>query len=142
MFNATKLSKWMPVAFSCLVTVALVALTVQAYSVGAYRPSMVLGVLAIGALLSALLRLGWSVPCLVVGAVIGMILDANPKSGPIDAQLRETVASIMCGTMVGLFLGLSLDLSRKSLPSRLAPNKSLHPTATTSSAMESQSGGG
>ena len=142
MFNATKLSKWMPIAFSCLVAVALVALTVRVYFVGAYRPSMLLGVLAVGTLLSAVLRLGWSVPCLVVGAVIGMILDAHPKSGSIDAQMRETVASIMCGTMAGLFIGLSLDLSRNRLPSRSAPNKSLHPTAVTSSVMERQAGGG
>ncbi|MBN2581110.1 MAG: hypothetical protein JXB10_19160 [Pirellulales bacterium] len=60
-------------------------------------------------MVSLILRLGWIVPCMVVGTLTGAFLDPMIKGGTIESQMWETVRYICGGAIVGLVLGLVID---------------------------------
>jgi hypothetical protein len=60
-------------------------------------------------MVSLILRLGWLVPCMVVGTLTGIFLDPLIKGGTIESQMWETVRYICGGTIAGLVLGLVID---------------------------------
>lgn len=102
-------NSWACSAFSGVLAVGLGALATLSYLRAELWLSALLGLLAGAALLATLLRLGWSVPCMVLGTFFGFIVDARPKGGPVDAQMWETVSSIIVGALIGFAIGLIAD---------------------------------
>lgn len=58
---------------------------------------------------SAILRLGWLVPCMIGGIIFGISMDADIKGGTIESKMWETVANIGFGAALGLLAGLLID---------------------------------
>lgn len=75
--------------------------------VGCFSPLFIsLFAYAVG---SIVFRLGWVVPCTVLGIFCGIAMDLHVKGGSIEAQMWETVRSIIAGFVVGLLAGIVLD---------------------------------
>ncbi len=62
---------------------------------------------------SLIFRMGWLVPCIVIGTFAGTLLDAKVKGGTIESQMWETVWSICSGAVVGCVIGLIVDSPRR-----------------------------
>jgi len=59
-------------------------------------------------------RLGWLVPCIVLGTLAGILLDPAIKGGTIESQMWETVSYICFGAVAGFVVGLMIDMDRTS----------------------------
>jgi hypothetical protein len=95
-------------------------LALQIYSVGGGKIWRLFAGLAVCSYVSVVFRAGWLVPCVVLGTIVGMLLDPAVKGGDADSQIWETVQHVVSGTFLGLVAGLLAD----SAPRREASNAS------------------
>ena len=70
--------------------------------------------LSVYSMVAAILRLGWLVPCTIIGVTIGVFLDPLIKRGTIESQMGQTVTRICYGTLVGLVVGFIIDINSSS----------------------------
>lgn len=78
-----------------------------------YRPAAWFFV-GLGACCLAAFVFGWgySVPCVVLGLLLGAFLDLRVKGGTAESQMWETVTSVAICTAIGLIVGVAADLAR------------------------------
>ena len=67
-----------------------------------------------GSMTALIFRSGWVVPCVVIGTLLGILIDPPIKSGPIDAQIWETVSCLWSGTISGLVIGVTIEITLKT----------------------------
>src|SRR5579859_7240504 len=78
-----------------------------------YRPAAWFFVgLAACCLAAFVFRWGYSVPCVVLGLLVGGYLDLHVKGGSVESQMWETVTSVAIGTAMGLLVGVALDFAQ------------------------------
>lgn len=74
---------------------------------------------------AAAARLGWPVPCMVIGILCGILYDAGPKGGTLEAQAWETVVTVFFCASAGLGVGLLLSARSRfywAPPTRAVPD--------------------
>ena len=89
-----------------LLVVAFSGLLVSTYPQRVWLLGASLGTVAA---ITVFLRVGWAVPCTIVGTYLGLISDAHIKGGSCESQAWETVHAIVFGTIFGFGVGLFLD---------------------------------
>ncbi|MBN2475468.1 MAG: hypothetical protein JXB62_12730 [Pirellulales bacterium] len=91
----------------------LTGLTAAAsWSVGSGLEWKLLAALFACSTVAIVFRLGWPVPCMILGILAGIALDPAIKGGTIDSQMWETVSCICVGAFIGLLIGVFLDAVR------------------------------
>lgn len=92
---------------------AVLGVLFSGLAVVAYLPGImewqVLALFGVGSLIAAVLRLGWAVPCMVLGCFVGFLADNDIKGGTPESQMWETVSNLLGGTLLGLVGGVFLD---------------------------------
>ena len=66
-------------------------------------------VFALQAMVAAILRFGWTAPCLLAGVILGVWLDPLVKGGTVDSQIYETINNLLIGAAIGLTVGIMMD---------------------------------
>ena len=84
-------------------------LAIQDWSVGRGRLWEFLAGLCACSAVSLIFRMGWVVPCTIIGLGVGAFLDGPIKGGTYESQMWETVRSICGGAAAGFFVGLGID---------------------------------
>ncbi len=87
-----------------------------AFSVYPGMPYILFAALAAMSFSGAVLNAGCAVSLGIAGTYLGIFLDVGVKSGPSDAQMSQTVATVLFMTLVGVVVGFMIDLrvERKS----------------------------
>lgn len=62
--------------------------------------------LCAGTTAALVFRLGWLVPCVAFGTMVGLFFDPAVKGGTYESQIRETLTYICSGTIAGLVVGI------------------------------------
>ena len=61
--------------------------------------------------LALIFRLGWLVPCTVIGVFLGYSVCAPALSrGDAGSQMQDQISDIWCGAFFGIIVGLAMDL--------------------------------
>ena len=67
-----------------------------------------------GNMTAFIFRSGWLIPCTVCGTLFGIFIDPPIKSGPIDAQMWQTVSCLWSGVIAGLVMGVAIEITLKT----------------------------
>lgn len=67
-----------------------------------------------GSMTALIFRSGWLIPCTVCGTLFGIFIDPPIKSGPIDAQMWQTVSNLWSGVIAGLVMGVAIEITLKT----------------------------
>lgn len=81
-------------------------LAAQCWYVGEGMGWTLFACLCAGTIVAMAFRLGWLVPCIVIGTIVGLFLDPLVKSGSLESQMWETAWHIGGGIAVGSVVGV------------------------------------
>jgi hypothetical protein len=108
-----KRSVWL-IAFQGIVASAYLCLTAMVLAFERPAYARFPAILATGAIAALVFRLGWLIPCTLVGPIIGVMTMPAVRMGPIDAQREEDVIRIVFWTIAGFILGFCIDASNRA----------------------------